>query len=105
MRVTIFSTGGKFRPAFDFYVVTRSYSSRPFLCALAEVRNLCYTSAKVFYRAANAVAHCELHHAHGDMMPFRMFCAVMTRLLKLLVAPLYTHICNPNTLNLMGKTL
>ena len=32
--VTIFSTGGKFRPGFKFYVVTRSYSSRPFLCIL-----------------------------------------------------------------------
>jgi len=29
-----FSTGGKFRPVSIFYVVTRSYSSRPFLCAL-----------------------------------------------------------------------
>ena len=29
--VTIFSTGG---PCCDFYVVTRSYSSQPFLCAL-----------------------------------------------------------------------
>ena len=29
-----FSTGGKFH-RFDFYVVTRSYSSRLFLCALA----------------------------------------------------------------------
>ena len=33
MRVTIFSTG---RKCFDFYVVTRSYSSRPFLCALGD---------------------------------------------------------------------
>ena len=34
--VTMFSTGGKFRPGFEFHVVTRSYSSRPFLCALAH---------------------------------------------------------------------
>ena len=33
MCVTIFSTGGKFR-RFDFYVVTRSYSSHLFLCTL-----------------------------------------------------------------------
>ena len=31
MRVTIFSTGGKFRPVSIFFVVTRSYSSRLFL--------------------------------------------------------------------------
>ena len=38
MRVTIFSAGGKFCPAcFDFYVVTRSYSSRLFLCALGHI--------------------------------------------------------------------
>ena len=35
MRVTIFSTGGEIPPCFDFYIATRSYSSRPFLCALA----------------------------------------------------------------------
>jgi len=35
--VTIFSTGGKFR-CFDFYVVTRSYSSHPFLCALDGIQ-------------------------------------------------------------------
>ena len=34
MRVTIFSTGGEIPPCFDFCVVTRSYSSPPFLCAL-----------------------------------------------------------------------
>ena len=33
MRVTIFSTGGKISPCFNFYVVTRFYSSCPFLCA------------------------------------------------------------------------
>ena len=36
MRVTIFSTGGKFRPD-PFYVVTRSYSGRPFLCPLGTI--------------------------------------------------------------------
>ena len=34
-RVTIFSTGGNIPPGFEFYVVTRSYSSHLFLCALA----------------------------------------------------------------------
>ena len=24
--------------------------------------------------------HCELHHAHGDVVPFRVLCAVRTRL-------------------------
>ena len=38
--VIIFSTGGKFRPVFFFYVVTRSYSSRPFLCAQLVPRPL-----------------------------------------------------------------
>ena len=33
--VTIFSTGRKFRPV--SIVVTRSYSSRPFLCALDDI--------------------------------------------------------------------
>ena len=33
-RVTIFITGRKFRRLFNFYIVTCSYSSRPFLCAL-----------------------------------------------------------------------
>ena len=33
-RVTIFSTGGNIPPGFEFYVVTHSYSSRPFFCAL-----------------------------------------------------------------------
>jgi len=36
VRVTIFSIGGKFRPV---YVVTRSYSSCPFLCALDVSEN------------------------------------------------------------------
>ena len=35
-RVTIFSTGGKLRTGLEFYVVTRSFSSRPFLCTLAD---------------------------------------------------------------------
>ena len=35
MCVTIFSTGGKFHPVSIFtYIVTRSYSSHPFLCTL-----------------------------------------------------------------------
>ena len=29
-----FSTGGEILPCFNFYIVTCSYSSRPFLCAL-----------------------------------------------------------------------
>jgi len=28
---------GKIPPCFDYYVVTHSYSSRPFLCALGAV--------------------------------------------------------------------
>ena len=36
MRVTIFSTGGEIPPCFDFCIVTRSYSSCPFLCALVH---------------------------------------------------------------------
>ena len=32
--VTIFSTGGKFQPVLKFYIVTHSYSNRPFLRAL-----------------------------------------------------------------------
>ena len=39
MRVTIFSSAGEIPPCFDFYVVTRSYSSRPFLCALAPIES------------------------------------------------------------------
>ena len=35
VRVTIFSTGGIIPAGFKFYGVTHSYSSRPFLCALA----------------------------------------------------------------------
>ena len=35
MRVTVFSTGGKFR-RFNFYVVTCSYSSHLFLCTFVE---------------------------------------------------------------------
>ena len=38
-RVTIFSTGGKFRPVSKFYGVTPFYSSRPFLCTLVMVTN------------------------------------------------------------------
>ena len=33
--VTIYSTGGEIPPSFEFYIVTHSYSSRPFLSALA----------------------------------------------------------------------
>ena len=36
MRVTIFSTGGEIPPCFDFYAVTRSYSSLLFLCVLGH---------------------------------------------------------------------
>ena len=32
-----FSTGGEIPPCFDFYVVTRFYSSLPFLCALDNI--------------------------------------------------------------------
>ena len=43
--VTILSTGGKFRSSWcNFYVVTRSYSSRPFLCALADTNSILSTS-------------------------------------------------------------
>ena len=35
VRVTIYSTGGEIPPSFEFYIVTRSYSSCPFLSALA----------------------------------------------------------------------
>ena len=35
VRVTIFGIGGKFRPVLN--LVTHSYSSRPFLCALAPI--------------------------------------------------------------------
>ena len=35
VRVTIFSISGKNYDRFKFYVVTRSYSSYQFLCALA----------------------------------------------------------------------
>ena len=41
MHATIFSTGGEIPPCFDFYVVTRSYSSHLFLCALDQ----CYARA------------------------------------------------------------
>ena len=37
MCVTIFSTGGEILPCFNFYIVTGSYSSHPFLCALAPI--------------------------------------------------------------------
>ena len=33
--VTIYSTGWEIPPGFEFYIVTRSYSSCPFLSALA----------------------------------------------------------------------
>ena len=41
MRVTIFSTGRKFCPVSIFYAVTRSYSSRAFLCTLVRADNIC----------------------------------------------------------------
>ena len=34
-------------PCLDFYVVTRSYSSRPFLCALASTINIYYLFFKL----------------------------------------------------------
>ena len=39
MRVTILSTGGKFC-RFDFYIVTRSYSSRPLLCTFVVCQRI-----------------------------------------------------------------
>ena len=48
MRVTIFSTGGEIPPCFDFYVVTRSYSSRPFLCVLAPIES--HSPVELYYK-------------------------------------------------------
>ena len=46
VHVTIFSTSWhEIPPCFDFYVVTRSYSSRPFLCALAIHTLFLFTSS------------------------------------------------------------
>ena len=55
VRVTSFSTGRKFRLVSDFYVVTPSYSSRPFLCTLVE-----YYAGLLLFLRCHTYNHAEL---------------------------------------------
>ena len=54
--VIIFNTGGQFR----IYIVTRSYSSRPFLCAFGSVR------CTLYYTLVYVCSSCQEHVRTGD---------------------------------------
>ena len=82
VRVTIFSTDGEIPPCFNFYIVTRSYSSRPFLCALVVHLEhiLMYPLSNSCLKQTRFVTQCQfslwptmrtiwLHHSHTLLPP------------------------------------
>ena len=72
--VTIFSTGGKLIPtSFEFYVVTHSFSSHPFLCTLGIVQDKSEQAAHCSHDIScthpihsNRVCHCGREHDDGN---------------------------------------
>ena len=49
---------------------------QPQVPCVAEVRNLCVARQLCIDRHGKCSVHHEVHYAHGDMVPFRMLCAI-----------------------------
>ena len=58
------------------------WEAQPQALCISEVECLCNTLLKVTTRhlCVDGWSYHELHHAHGDMVPFRVLCAIRTQL-------------------------